>query len=462
MTVTLATIALQQSEGFWGDVPYAASRLWFTLGFMIVVVSVAVWVVRRRFANQLLAELAGTLGIFLVVIGSIVYTVAFRGLRPLEMVVAWIFSLGAIVWFVMRLDRIMSRPLALLETLGSAIRRGDWGALMAYDARSPRERDVRAALKDVALLVGETRKTTDAVLASSADVARIGGTVADGATAAATSLAQLTTGAAQGTEAGQRIRAAATQIGEAAAAVHNAARETLTLSTSVEENARNGVTRAGDATRAVAEIAELARDLIGRIEGLREASETISEITNVVSGIGRQTNLLALNASIEAARAGSYGRGFAVVAEEVGKLATQSGGAMHRVDELVRQMTERTEGAAGQVRRMGRAVTSGEQVMQDALAVFRAIEADAQRTQALAETVVQASERHDAMSGELEQASAMVANAASASARGTEAAAAAVARQRSLTDELRDTAQRLQQSAQSLDEVVTRFSGVRG
>ena len=39
-------------------------------------------------------------------------------------------SFGAIAWFVIKLNAIMSRPLALLEDLASAVRRGDWAMLL--------------------------------------------------------------------------------------------------------------------------------------------------------------------------------------------------------------------------------------------------------------------------------------------------------------------------------------------
>ncbi len=42
----------------WQDVPYPVSRLAFTLAFMAIVVVVAVWIVRWKYADQLTGEIA--------------------------------------------------------------------------------------------------------------------------------------------------------------------------------------------------------------------------------------------------------------------------------------------------------------------------------------------------------------------------------------------------------------------
>jgi methyl-accepting chemotaxis protein len=450
MAFLRAAAVLQETAG------YNPVRLYVTLAFMFVFVSAAVAFVRILYPKRLIADIALTLGIFMLVIGTIVYTVAFRGLHPLEVVIAWVLSFGAIAWFVVRLNAIMSRPLTLLEELASAVRNGDWAMLLRGDD-GVASRDVAAALHEVGALIGETRKTATQVLGASSDVARIGATVADGAGRITSSLTGVSGGVDRSMEASRQIRQAATQLEEAATATHASARESREISAKVETSAQLGVRRAADAMAAVTELAELARDLVERMVALRTASGDIGDVTTVVGDIGRQTNLLALNASIEAARAGEAGRGFAVVAEEVAKLATQSGGSVGRIEVLVREMIDRIEDASGRVASMESAVKRGEQVMHEAVGVFQSIEQDARRTVALAEAVLRASERQDLLVRQVNEASTLVAEAADASSAATDEAARAMQHQRSLTEQLRETAYALERSAGSLGEVVSRF-----
>ena len=92
----------------WGDVPYPASRLVYTLLFMAVVVVGAVIAVRKATQNKLLADISSTLGAFLLVIGTMVYTAAFRGLRFWEMVLAWTIAAAIITWFFRRMHEIVT------------------------------------------------------------------------------------------------------------------------------------------------------------------------------------------------------------------------------------------------------------------------------------------------------------------------------------------------------------------
>src|SRR5438045_8562171 len=100
------TTGLAQVGATGAYVPYPISRLVYTLLFMAFVLGTAVFLVRRTSTNRLFSQLVTTLGVFLLIIGTIVYTVAFRGLQFVEMVLSWSVSVAAIYWFLGSMTRL--------------------------------------------------------------------------------------------------------------------------------------------------------------------------------------------------------------------------------------------------------------------------------------------------------------------------------------------------------------------
>jgi len=104
------------------------------------------------------------------------------------------------------------------------------------------------------------------------------------------------------------------------------------------------------------------RQAVNALQQLRQSSDDIQRITEVINAVAEQTNLLALNAAIEAARAGEQGRGFAVVAEEVRALAGKTADATKDIADMLANIRQQTQQTAAQMQKLQ---TTGEQVQQE-------------------------------------------------------------------------------------------------
>lgn len=82
-------------------------------------------------------------------------------------------------------------------------------------------------------------------------------------------------------------------------------------------------------------VAESLGSLAQIVSNVKEQSDEISSVIDVILSISEQTNLLALNAAIEAARAGENGRGFAVVADEVRVLAKRTSDSTTEIQRII-------------------------------------------------------------------------------------------------------------------------------
>jgi methyl-accepting chemotaxis protein len=132
------------------------------------------------------------------------------------------------------------------------------------------------------------------------------------------------------------------------------------ISATVKKNAENAQ-QANTFATGTREVADrggaVVAQTVGAMARIEESSRKISDIISVIDEIARQTNLLALNAAVEAARAGEAGRGFAVVASEVRSLAQRSSQAAKDIKDLITSSSGQVQEGVELVNKAGGALT---------------------------------------------------------------------------------------------------------
>lgn len=170
----------------------------------------------------------------------------------------------------------------------------------------------------------------------------------------------------------EQMAAASTQVDALTSGVADRAESVNEEVQQINDNVENLAAAAEQMVSSIREIsgnassaAQVAYDAVNEMEGvdakiahLKDASQEIGEVVDMIAAVAKQTNLLALNANIEAARAGEAGKGFSVVADEVKKLAHETAQATQSISGRIKAIQESTTDISGSLDKVSGIITN--------------------------------------------------------------------------------------------------------
>ncbi len=175
--------------------------------------------------------------------------------------------------------------------------------------------------------------------------------------------------AKEASDSARSVAAADEGIGQIAGSI-GSIDDDVSQSLKLAEEGGATMTQAKDEVRALERETRLTGESIST---LKQQSDEIALITEVIQSITDQTNLLALNAAIEAARAGEQGKGFAVVAEEVRKLAEQSKQSATQIAGLIESIQAQSNAVLDQHVVSAKRVETNSKLLEQATRAFEQI-----------------------------------------------------------------------------------------
>jgi|25_taG_2_1085351.scaffolds.fasta_scaffold01064_4 methyl-accepting chemotaxis protein len=206
----------------------------------------------------------------------------------------------------------------------------------------------------------------------------------------------------------QRQKHEIDQIASAMNQLSATVREVASNAASAAEAAAGADQEAGEGNRV---LGQMASQISGLANGLRQSSETvvalnkhsegIGSVLQVISDIAEQTNLLALNAAIEAARAGDSGRGFAVVADEVRSLAARTQASTDQIRSTILRLQEGSQTAVRDIASSQEESEASVRLAETTASSFKAIITSVARISEMGQQIASATEQQSSVAGEM-------------------------------------------------------------
>ncbi|EJL6577892.1 methyl-accepting chemotaxis protein [Vibrio cholerae] len=229
---------------------------------------------------------------------------------------------------------IIVTPIRQLQQTVREIAKGN----LLVKAQEEGNNEITLLARDVNATVTQLRQTVESLVRISTDVA-------SASTELATVMTQASVNSDQEKQEVEQVASAVNQLQSTAQSVTDHAHSADGAAQQANQLASQSLRMFEESHRATAKMADQLTEAAQVVNQLKEQSERIGNVTEVIRSISEQTNLLALNAAIEAARAGESGRGFAVVADEVRMLAARTQTSTQEIQAIIEELQNQSNTA---------------------------------------------------------------------------------------------------------------------
>ncbi|KQB03614.1 chemotaxis protein [Vibrio metoecus] len=229
---------------------------------------------------------------------------------------------------------IIVTPIRQLQQTVREVAKGN----LLVKAQEVGKNEITLLARDVNATVTQLRQTVESLVRISTDVA-------SASTELATVMTQASVNSDQEKQEVEQVASAVNQLQSTAQSVTDHAHSADGAAQQANQLASQSLRMFEESNRATAKMADQLTEAAQVVNQLKDQSERIGNVTEVIRSISEQTNLLALNAAIEAARAGESGRGFAVVADEVRMLAARTQTSTQEIQTIIEELQNQSSTA---------------------------------------------------------------------------------------------------------------------
>ncbi|ENH97906.1 hypothetical protein J416_03096 [Gracilibacillus halophilus YIM-C55.5] len=376
-------------------------------------------------------------------------------------VIIILLSLLFSLLFARRIVKTIARPISNISGLMQVAEDGD---LRVRSDQANRKDEIgelsnsfNHMLENISEMMNQTRSSSTKVLDAAVELTDIAQSQSQSAKEVASASEEISSGATGLTDEAERGNTLASTIYQEVENVYNNNTEMQDFAKEVVNGSYDGLEKMNQLVTKTKDSETMTNALSTKVDTLKNSTEQINQVMEMLTDIAQQTNLLSLNAAIEAARAGESGKGFAVVADEIRKLSTQSKNSIDKVEEITNEIVNEVDDTLQVLEeatpRFSEQVQQAEDTQSILNNVGERMGAFDDKIAEVTESIKQLRNSQDTLTSTIQQVSATAEESSAIS----EEVSASTEEQLNVTDKLVSTSDELKELSEQLQEMMKRF-----